>query len=239
MNTSPNIHLGPGSGMSIPIIANRHMLFACITTSLPGTVYSVPSISNATSGIDDTLSQSIVYSPMTFALAPTASAIFRTSEDGPTRREVPESTMPVVLPAEYRSPTETPSSAICQYVARSRSTYLRSPSNLSGSYPPMVSSPSPSSPRKNANTGSLTKPCSTALPNPVVPPIAMDSNAKPKIPSKWPITYPTPIPFASSTSANLCDGTAMSLASVTVSLENIPVTLPDPYWIAKSAPSAS
>ena len=116
--------------MSIPIIANRHVVPLWMTRSFPGTVNAFPSIVNTRSGIDDTFSQSMVYCPSMFGMAPAASAIFAISALGPVMRDVPESTMPLVGPEE-KEPTWTSPMSICQYLGSESVTHDISPVYLS------------------------------------------------------------------------------------------------------------
>lgn len=131
MNTSPSIHLGP-VGMSIPMSAKRHIPCAWITRSFPGTLNGFPLIVNSRSGRFGTSAQSMVYCPNRLAEAPTLDAILRISAEGPVMRDVPESTIPLVLPEEY-DPTWTLSRSMSQYLGSARLTHVMSPVNLESS----------------------------------------------------------------------------------------------------------
>ena len=131
MNTSPSIHSGP-LGMSIAIIANRHVPPLWMTRSLPGTENATESTVKTRSGMEDASPQSIVYCPRMFGAAPAASAILAMSVVGPVMRDVPESTMPLVGPEE-KGPDWTLPMSICQYLGTERGIQAISPVYLASS----------------------------------------------------------------------------------------------------------
>jgi len=76
-------------------------------------LYSLPLMIKVISLISGTLSQSIVYCPMSVLVAPMVDAMAEMSDDGPVMSDVPESTMALVDPEE-NEPMFTPSMSICQ-----------------------------------------------------------------------------------------------------------------------------
>ena len=66
------------------------------------------------------------------AVAPTLDAILRISAVGPVMRDVPESTIPLVWPAEY-DPIWTLSRSMSQYLGSARLTHVMSPVNFESS----------------------------------------------------------------------------------------------------------
>ena len=110
-------------------MAKRQVPWDCMTRSLPGTGHDLPLMWNSRSGRADTLAQSMVYCPRRLGTAPTEVAIFIICMLGPVMRDVPESTMPLVFPAE-NEPTLTSSISISQYLASVRGVHVISPVNL-------------------------------------------------------------------------------------------------------------
>merc|ERR1719375_155013 len=87
------------------------------------------------------LLQSTVYSLPMITDAPNLSAIALISAVGPAKREVPESTMALLVVDTESPPRVTPSSATCQYPSELSGTYEKSPDTCLGSTPPKTSSP--------------------------------------------------------------------------------------------------